>query len=173
MTPFQFISSHINVPDNQGHESLFEAEMHRAKRNLDAIKALSEHQLALVVMDEIFSSTNPVEGIAGAFAVAKRLAADPRTLCIISTHYLYLCKLERSTGKAFRNYKMPVVLDSAGITVGRPFRLCTGISRQYVALELLRKSGFDDDVIADALEVKNELLSLRNSKKAPQTSDGA
>lgn len=152
ITPFSYVSSHINVPDSAGHESLFEAEMHRAKRNLDALATLASGCQALVVMDEIFSSTNPVEGIAGAFAVARRLAAHPGALCIISTHYTYLCKLERDTGGAFLNFRMPVCEGADR------YKLMRGFSRQYVALELLRRSGFDDELVSDAIEVKRNLL---------------
>jgi DNA mismatch repair ATPase MutS len=159
LTPFSYLSSHINVPDSAGRESLFEAEMHRAKRNLDTLSALAPGRRALIVMDEIFSSTNPVEGIAGAFAVARRLAAHPGALCIISTHYTYLCKLERETGGLFLNFRMPV-----GDT--DKFKLMRGVSRQYVALELLRRSGFDEGIVSDAIEVKRTLLSAppRKSK---------
>ena len=156
MTPFTYISSHINVPDSAGRESLFEAEMYRAKRNLDKLAGLAPGKRALIVMDEIFSSTNPVEGIAGAYAVARRLASTPGTLAIISTHYTYLCKLERDTHGAFKNFRMPVPTSSSSLS---PYKLMQGVSRQYVALELLRRSGFDDNLISDAIAVKRSLLS--------------
>ena len=49
-----------------------------------------------------------------------------------------------------------------------------GTSRQYIALELLKKNGFDDDVIENAIEIckkikENKLIffnkSERNNKK--------
>jgi hypothetical protein len=159
MTPFHYLGSHINVPDALQQSSLFEAEMHRAKATLDALKALGPGRRALVVMDEIFSSTNPVEGIAGAFAVAKHMAACRGALCVISTHYLYLCRLPRDTGGRFANFRMPVRLDGAtGSVAGHPYRLRRGVSRQYVALELLKDSGFGADLVADAIQVKRDLL---------------
>jgi hypothetical protein len=174
LTPFHFISSHINVPDSQGRESLFEAEMHRSKRNLDALKALAPGQRALVVMDEIFSSTNPLEGIAGAFAVAKSMAAHPGALCIISTHYLYLCKLERDTNLAFRNFRMPVQLQLHGgdsRVVAHPYRVRRGVSRQYVALELLRQSGFGDEILDEAITIKRRLLGKEEKTEKVKEKD--
>jgi hypothetical protein len=166
LTPFHVISSHMNVPDAQGRESLFEAEMMRSKRNLEALSRLTHGQKALVVMDEIFNSTNPVEGIAGAFAVAKRMAAHPGAMCVLSTHYLYLCKLEKVTGKAFCNFRMPVLLDTVASGAPTPtYSLERGISRQYVALELLRASGFGDDVLDDAIAVKEELCAPLTAAK--------
>ena len=161
ITPFSYISSHINVPDAQGRESLFEAEMRRAKRNVDALHSLAKGEFALVVMDEIFSSTNPVEGIAGAFAIAKHMAACPGAITIISTHYTYLATLSSTLSPtSFANFKMPVELDeSTGAVVAHPYRLRRGVSTQYVALELLRASGFDAAIIADAIAVKKALLA--------------
>lgn len=166
LTPFELISSHLNVPDSHGHESLFEAEMHRSKRNLDALRklaaaeSLGRNRFALIVMDEIFSSTNPVEGIAGAFAVAKHLASYACSMCIISTHFHYLCKLEKATNRGFRNWQMPVADEGNDSR----YRLRRGVSKQYVALELLRKSGFDDELIDDAIAVKNDLLDDNKNK---------
>jgi hypothetical protein len=168
MTPFSYISSHINVPDSAGHESLFEAEMHRAKRNLDKLAGLVPGKRALIVMDEIFSSTNPVEGIAGAYAVARRIAANPGALAIISTHYTYLCKLERDTGGAFKNFRMPVPTSKSALS---PYKLMRGVSRQYVALELLRRSGFDDSIVSDAIAVKRSLLSSPRRRRRRRNCD--
>lgn len=164
MTPFSLISSHINAVDCQGRESLFEAEMHRAKRNLDALNALAPGQRAFVVMDEIFSSTNPVEGIAGAFAVARRMTSHPGALCVISTHFHYLCRLQRETNGLVRNFRMPLVTD-------RPYVLQRGVSRQFVALEMLRANGFDDALIDDAIAVKRRLLAPPTGRIEPSTAE--
>jgi hypothetical protein len=168
MTPFRYISSHINVPDSQGRESLFEAEMHRAKRNVEALHELGGEDTALVVMDEIFSSTNPVEGIAGAFAVAKHLARSPRAIAVVSTHYLYLCRLAKLPGTGYGNFRIPVEIDAqTGAVLRHPYRLLPGISRQYVALELLRESGFPAEILDDAIEVKKTLLLPIPARQVP------
>ena len=169
MTPFAYISSSINVPDGNGRESLFEAEMRRAKGSLDVLRTIPPTHKALVVMDEIFSSTNPVEGIAGAFAVARNMASYANAMCIISTHYLYLCRLERETKRSFVNYRMPVSFDDVRV-IDRPYKLELGVSRQFVALELLRQSGFGDDILADAILVKNQLLDRNRKRNVPVAS---
>lgn len=172
LTPFSFVNSHINVPDTTGRESLFEAEMRRAKRNIDALDVLGPGRHALVVMDEVFSSTNPVEGIAGAFSVAKRLAACPGALCVISTHFVYLCRLPRETGGLFANYCMPVVEDGDSGGHRCPYRLRRGVSRAYVALDLLRRSGFDSSVVAEAEAVKRRLLGGGGERQQPPADEG-
>ena len=158
ITPFAFVNSQIHVPDCKGKESLFEAEMHRSKKNFDVLKELGDRP-SLIVMDEIFNSTNPVEGIAGAYAIAKSLAGIPSNISVISTHYLYLTKLAKDLPHAFVNYKMNVRLDDDGNLLSYPYRLSKGVSKQYVALELLKMNGFDPSIIQEALAIKQRLTT--------------
>jgi DNA mismatch repair ATPase MutS len=154
ISPFKFINSQIHIPDCKGKESLFEAEMYRSKSNFDNIKEIDGNP-SFIVMDEIFSSTNPVEGIAGAYAVAKSLASHETNLSIISTHYIYLTKLAKET-KLFVNYKMNVDICDGLITY--PYRMSKGVSKQYIALDLLKKNGFDPKIIEEGMRVKEKLL---------------
>lgn len=157
-TPFYHINSQINIPDSKGYESLFEAEMYRCKHNLDELKNRKPNEFTLVSMDEIFNSTNPVEGIAGAYSIAKKISEYSNCLLVFTTHYLYLTKLEKNTGR-FINYKMNIdrLPDK---TLVYPYILSRGISKQYIALELLEKNGFDADIIEEAIAIK-ERLTLR------------
>ena len=91
-TPFDVVSTQMNVPDCKGKESLFEAEMNRCKRKLDLVGA-SRGRLVALAFDEIFSSTEPTEGVAGAFAIASSLSRHENVVTFITTHYRYLCKL--------------------------------------------------------------------------------
>ena len=71
ITPFSLINTYLNIPDVKGKESLFEAEMHRARDHIKMLDKLDKHQFSFVIMDEIFSSTNPEEGISGGYVYAK------------------------------------------------------------------------------------------------------
>jgi hypothetical protein len=170
---FGFINSQINVPDVKGKRSLFEEEMFRSRSNLDAVRGLGGKEAALVVIDEIFSSTNPVEGISGAYAVSKHLGRLENCATVISTHYAYLCRLSRERyddesstrqpqqRRMYKNYQMPVVESAPGSVppFTFPYRLTKGVCRQYIALELLKTHGFDADVINDAIDVKRSISS--------------
>ena len=155
MTPFKFINSQINIPDCKGKESLFQAEMNRCKMNFDRIKKLGKTEYALVIMDEIFNSTNPVEGISGAYAVASKLTQNTSVTMIFTTHFTYLTRLAKKTG-AFTNYRMNVEATETGTYVF-PYKLSKGISRQYIALELLEMNGFDKDIIDEAKSIRNKI----------------
>ena len=161
-TPFQFVSTQMNVPDCKGRESLFEAEMARCKRKVDLADASGGRFVALA-FDEIFSSTEPVEGVAGAYAIARSLSRHPNVVMFITTHFRHLCKLAEE--EDFETMRMTADVDADGGEITFAYRLETGVSEQHVALELLRKKGFDATIVEDAIAVRRSLL-------APSSDDG-
>ena len=84
--------------------------MRRSLEYINIIKELDENKFSFVIMDEIFSSTNPEEGIAGAYAIVN-ISKNMNNISIITTHFSYLSKLEK-TGK-FKNYRIPIERDSS------------------------------------------------------------
>lgn len=166
-TPFHYITTQITIPDCKGKESLFEAEMHRCKRTLDALERHREAP-CLVALDEIFNSTNPIEGISGAFAVGMKLASYDQVIGLITTHFVYLTRLAKETrdrASPFVNYKMNVRMDPDKI-IHYPYKIARGISRQTIALELLRLHGFDQELLEEANRVRVALTQSRAAEKA-------
>lgn len=161
-TPFTFIHSQMNIPDCKGKESLFQAEMNRCKYAIDLIKTLKPRQYAFIGLDEVFNSTNPVEGIAGAYAILAKLGNSDNVAGIVTTHFTYLTKLARRHPlKAFSNFKMNVNTTVNKHCIDFPYILTPGISRQYIALDLLESSGFDKELVRDAQQIKNRLVTQR------------
>lgn len=154
LSPFSYINSQINIPDCKGKESLFEAEMHRSKENLDILKNFGK--FSIMFMDELLTSTNAIEGISGAYAIAKKISDYENSMLVITTHYLWLTKLAKDT-KKFTNYCMKVDIDTKG-SITFPYKIIKGVSRQFIALELLKKNGFDTDITDLAIQIKNRLL---------------
>ena len=155
LTPFYMISSQINIPDCKGHESLFEAEMNRCLYNLRAIERF-EGLPCFVVMDEIFNSTNVIEAISGAYAILENLAMNTNTLCMITTHLNYLTNLRKTS--TFECYCMSVTIQDDSKSISYPYTIKKGISKQYIALELLREKGFDHSIIEKALKIKSKFV---------------
>lgn len=151
LTPCTYINSQISIPDCKGKESLFEAEMNRCKFSLDTIQ--NNAGFSFIVMDEIFNSTNPIEGISGAYAVAKSMTSTGNAIVMFTTHYTYLTQLAKDT-KRFKNYKMEVTQDAETGAFVFPYKIQNGVSHQYIALDLLRAKGFMEDVISEATRVK-------------------
>jgi DNA mismatch repair protein MutS len=168
ITPFHMVETYLHIPDSKGCSSLFEAEMFRSKEYIDKIKNLDPNKFSFIVLDEIFSSTNYVEGFSGAYSILKKISSFSNTLSITTTHYTDLEILEKDTKGKIKNYKFEVEHDEKNEIVFN-YLLKEGTSRQYIALELLKKNGFDDDVIEDALEIckkvkDNKLIILKDPK---------
>lgn len=155
MTPFTLINSQISIPDCTGYESLFQAEMHRCKKNLDSLKILDINSKALIIVDEIFNSTNPVEAIAGGYSICKKMSEYQNLMMVFTTHYSYLTKLSKT--KKFKNYKMETLFIDNSFQF--TYKLKEGINKHYIALELLKKEGFDDEILDEAILIKNKLLN--------------
>jgi len=153
ITPFMYVNTQINVPDATGHESLFEAEMHRCKHNLDMLEQMNNP--SLIVMDEIFNSTNPLEAVAGAYAVCKRMSLHKNNILIFTTHYNYLTKLAKEPNCSFANYRMETIVD--GNLIQFTYKFERGVNKHLLALELLKKNGFESSVIEEAISIKNSL----------------
>lgn len=162
LTPFYFVNTQINIPDCKGKESLFEAEMNRCMFTLETLKTIVSKP-SLIVMDEIFNSTNMIEAVAGAFSILTELSKNKTCLIYITTHFLYLTRLSKTSN--FKNKKMNVQIDSTTNKMHYPYLLSDGISRQYIALDLLKNKGFDQNIIEDAIKIKNKFIKSKPPSK--------
>jgi DNA mismatch repair protein MutS len=154
LTPFKLINTYLNIPDVKGKESLFEAEMHRAREHLDKLGSLDKDKFSFLIMDEIFSSTNPEEGISGGYAICEMLGKFPNSISIITTHFTKLTDLEKTSN--FSCYKIPINRDSNG-DIEYTYKLEPGVSDQFIALELLGKKGFDRDIVNRAISLCSDI----------------
>ena len=164
ITPFHLIETYLHIPDIKGKSSLFEAEMIRSKEYIEKIKELDKKQFSFIVLDEIFSSTNYVEGFSGAYSILKNLCKYKNTLFIVTTHYTDLNILEKDTKKRIMNYKFSVDYDKEN-NIQFNYQLEKGISHQYIALDLLKNNGFDKDIIDDALDISKKVVKSKIRKK--------
>ena len=160
MVPFHLIETFLNIPDVKGTSSLFEAEMLRSKDYIEKITNLEEDKFSFIVLDEIFSSTNYIEGFSGAYAILKKLASFKNALFIVTTHYTDLELLEKDTKGKIKNYKFEITYNEKNDIIFN-YIIKEGVSRQYIALDLLEKNGFADDII---IEAKNICSKIKNNK---------
>ena len=165
LTPFSLINTYLNIPDVKGKESLFEAEMHRAREHLTKLGSLKPNEFAFLIMDEIFSSTNPEEGISGGYAICEMLGKCDNSIALITTHFTKLTELEKTSN--YSCYKIPILRDENNEIV-YTYKLEPGISDQFIALELLGKKGFDRDIVARAIDVCKNLNSNSNSESSKE-----
>jgi DNA mismatch repair protein MutS len=170
MTPFKMIETYLHIPDSKGASSLFEAEMFRSKEYIEKIKTLDKDDFSFIVLDEIFSSTNFVEGLSGAYSILKKISSFENTLSITTTHYTDLEVLEKDTSGKVVNYKFEIDYDENKEIIFN-YKIKRGVSRQYIALELLKKNNFDDDIIQDALAMCDKIKSKKMIEKKVKKKD--
>lgn len=156
LTPFDLIESYFNVPDITGYKSMFEAELYRSKNYLDKLSNNPEIK-SLIVLDEIFNSTSPVEGISCSHSIIKRLNSIPNNFSLITTHYHYLTNLEKYP--SISNYHVKAKQKNDYYEF--PYKIYKGSSTQNIALELLRHKNFDNHIIKDAIYLKDKLNLIK------------
>ncbi len=163
LTPFKLLNTYLNIPDAKGRESLFEAEMYRARDHINMVYKLSpsEHEFSLVVMDEIFNSTNYEEGVAGAYIIGKELGKIKNSLTLITTHFNYLTKLSKTNN--YINYKFEV--EKVNDEIIKSYKISEGISKQYLALDMLEKNGYNSEMIQEARTIFQELVDANEQPK--------
>jgi DNA mismatch repair protein MutS len=163
-TPFHKINTFLHITDDSSAgRSLFTAELYRARTLTEEIKALNPGEYSFTLLDEIFTATEYVEGEAGAYGVARRLADFPENITVLATHFQGLTSLEQTTVTAngpYRNMKVVVEVADDGSFVrdkeGKfvyPYTLIPGASDQHIALEILEERNFDRAVVAKARDV--------------------
>jgi DNA mismatch repair protein MutS len=146
-TPFTNIATYLNIPDCQGKESLFQAEMNRCYQQIQMLKGAEEKgEFSFNIMDEIFVSTNYQEGMSGAYAIIKRMCNMNKCLNIITTHFDVLAGMEEV--KVAKKY-FDIEIDE-GDNIKRDYKIKNGVSKKHMALKLLKKKGFDASIIEDA-----------------------
>ena len=146
-TPFTNIATYLNIPDCQGKESLFQAEMNRCYLQLQVLnEAESKGHFSFNIMDEIFVSTNYQEGMSGAYAIIKNICKMKKCLNIITTHFDVLAGMDEVC--VAKKY-FDIEIDENDNIKG-DYKIKDGVSKKHLALKLLKKKGFDASIIADA-----------------------
>jgi hypothetical protein len=92
--PFQLIFTRLKSRDTAGKESLFEMEVRHASRMLKMLQTHKTHSLVLV--DELFHSTNPPDAEISAKLFLSKLWKYTHVKSIISTHIFSLCNLKHA-----------------------------------------------------------------------------
>ena len=74
---------------------------------------------------------------------------------IITTHFNYLTKLEKTTKGKFKNYR--VIINRKDKNIIFKYKISKGISNDFIALDLLEKRDFNKEIIKNAQNIKLKL----------------
>ena len=157
MSPVHTLASFMRVQDVIGTSSLFEAECRRSLALIQ--KAQATHPMVLF-LDEPMNATPPIEGAATAMALVKYLSQFPHVRLVTTTHYHVLSNLETLYPSRFRNVSM----EASTNPIQFPYRLRPGPSFQSIAIEMLEKDAFPEELLKDAIEFKNKICRVEDNK---------
>lgn len=162
-TPFTNLFTYLDIPNiSRDKESLFEAEVQRCTEYCNILERSNKQDFCFTVIDELFTGTNPKEGIASSYAVCDWIGKFDNSLNIITTHFTELTKLGDENEK-FKNMKFTVIKKQDG-SFERPYIIQNGKSEQNIAIELLKNKGYNNSIIENALTKLKELLNIDKTK---------
>jgi DNA mismatch repair ATPase MutS len=162
-TPFHHINTYLNIPDCQGKESLFQAEMSRCYNQIESFKEIKNTEFVFSIMDEIFVSTNYFEGLSGAYAISKKMSSYDNSICFISTHFSTLSEFTQKE-KTYKNYHFSIEYDKDD-KIEKSYLLKEGRTTQHIALEMLEEKGFDPILVNDAKKMYKFLTKPKPTPK--------
>jgi DNA mismatch repair ATPase MutS len=161
-TPFSEIFTYLNVPDAIGKESLFEAELDRCYKYYNKVITSNANNKVIGFIDELFTGTNYYEGMAGSYAITKKITESPYAITVLTTHFHEICTIPNISYTKF--YATISVADSNKSKYKFSYKMEKGISDQCIALDLLQERGYGNELVEIAKTKLNEVLNKKKSK---------
>ena len=143
ISPFKFIHCYLNIPDTSGRDSLFQAEARRCKEIIDCIHENPKDK-HFCVFDELYSGTNPEEASISAQAFMEYISKSKSVSCILTTHYIDLCK-NLSNNNKIQNYNMKTVKTANSFQY--TYSLIEGISEIKGGLKVLSDMNYPSEIL--------------------------
>ncbi len=145
LTPYDKIHCYLNIPDTSGRDSLFQAEARRCKEIIDCInEESSDITTHFCIFDELYSGTNPEEAVISANAFMDYIVKNENVTCILTTHYVKLCK-KLSKNKMIQNYNMKTVKKNDNFEY--TYQLDEGISKIKGGLKVLHDMKYPKEIL--------------------------
>jgi DNA mismatch repair ATPase MutS len=154
-TPFSYLNTYLNIPDNLGTSSLFEEEVNRCVKILDSINKLKTSSHSFVIMDEIFTSTSISEGLSISFSFCNEICESKNSLFIITSHFKYLTTIKR-----LDKYKTLINYDKQNNPIFT-YKIIPGISKDKIAIKLLANK-MNNNIINNAVILNNKFSKKFN-----------
>ena len=145
LMPFDFIHCYLNIPDTSGRDSLFQAEARRCMEVLDCIKE-NVGKMHFCAFDELYSGTNPADAVMSSLAFMEFLIKKKNVTCILTTHFIEVCKSLDSHTEIENCYMHTETKDESG-DFNYTYRLKRGISELRGGLKILNDMNYPKEII--------------------------
>lgn len=143
LCPYDYIHCYLNIPDTSGRDSLFQAEARRCKEIIDCIDE-ETNKTHFCIFDELYSGTNPEEAVVSAFAFMDYIVKHYNVTCLLTTHYVKLCK-KLSKNKKIKNYNMKTIKKNDNFEY--TYLLEEGISNIKGGLKVLKDMNYPQEIL--------------------------
>jgi hypothetical protein len=145
LEPFENIHCYLNIPDTSGRDSLFQAEARRCKEIIDCIEEKENaNEKHFAIFDELYSGTNPDEAVISAKAFMDFIVKNDNVTCLLTTHYVKLCK-KLAKNKKIENFNMKTVKKNDNFSY--TYELEKGISKVKGGLKVLSDMDYPKEIL--------------------------
>ena len=145
LEPFENIHCYLNIPDTSGRDSLFQAEARRCKEIIDCIEEKEkDNEKHFAIFDELYSGTNPEEAVISAKAFMDFIVKSDNVTCMLTTHYVKLCK-KLAKNKKIENFNMKTVKKNDNFSY--TYELEKGISKVKGGLKVLSDMAYPKEIL--------------------------
>ena len=145
LEPFENIHCYLNIPDTSGRYSLFQAEARRCKEIIDCIEEKEkDNEKHFAIFDELYSGTNPEEAVISAKAFMDFIVKSDNVTCMLTTHYVKLCK-KLAKNKKIENFNMKTVKKNDNFSY--TYELEKGISKVKGGLKVLSDMAYPKEIL--------------------------
>ena len=141
-SPFRMIFTRLKSKDHAGKESLFEMEVRMASHILHSLETLNlkKKGQSLILIDELFHSTNPPDAETSARIFLNKLWTYSNAKSIISTHIFALCEEKQIEHGSVKTLCCPATEHEDG-SIHYSYKLTPGICSVSSVREVLQENG--------------------------------
>jgi DNA mismatch repair ATPase MutS len=154
-TYFDLIVNRVSGDNTAKDSSRFVTEARSVAKFFKDILALNPNQFALIITDEMFSSTETKPAKMLSTEVCERIAQMKNTIYMLATHFKKLSCLEKTTNGIFKNYKVHVRKNPETGKLVYDYKLHPGVGTTNVAFDIfkeqLEKEGACDETILNLI----------------------
>jgi hypothetical protein len=145
LLPYTNIHCYLNINDFSGRDSLFQQEARKCLNIIKSIESCNKSSRHLLIIDELYSGTNPVDSEKASHALLLFLSGKENVRFCLTTHLTKVCKKLRNNEK-IRNHKMKVIKKEDG-DFKYTYKIKEGISNVYGGYKVLSDMNYPVEIL--------------------------
>jgi energy-coupling factor transporter ATP-binding protein EcfA2 len=157
LTPYTNIHCYLNINDFSGRDSLFQQEARKCLNIIKSIEECDKSSRHLLIIDELYSGTNPIDSEKASYAFLLYLANKNNLRFCLTTHLSKVCK-KLNKNKKIKNIKMDVI-KTENYDFKYTYKIKNGISQIYGGYKVLSDMGYPIEILDNMKNItKNDKI---------------